>query len=349
MRWAYGDHRAHEEAADRALAAFEALGDRWGVAAALCLRAKLAVGRADLAAMERDGRRGLALFEALGDAWGRIEAMDVLDRAAEIRGDYAEVVRLREEGLRLAEELGIEVSFKLAGLGRIALLAGDYARADDYHERARVLAVAQSYKSAEENAVLGLGMSARRQSRHEEAEAHLLSLLAWLREVEGTPGVAFIMAELGFTAEQRGAGAAALSRHREGYAAARATGDPRAVALALEGLAGALSLAPERRTAGEQLEAAGLLGAATAIRRAAGTPLPSGERLDVDRILRRLRAALGEHTLADALASGERELGDHFPGALRGRACVEPAAQRLHPFAHPDQAEAAAEPAHPGV
>ncbi|MEU8362005.1 BTAD domain-containing putative transcriptional regulator [Nonomuraea sp. NPDC048882] len=350
VRWAYGDHQAHEAAADRALAAFEALGDRWGVAAALCLRAKLAVGRADLAAMERDGRRGLALFEELGDAWGRIEAMDVLDRAAEIRGDYAEVVRLREEGLRLAEELGIEVSFKLAGLGRIALLAGDYARADDYHERARVLAVAQSYKSAEENAVLGLGMSARRQSRHEEAEAHLLSLLDWLREVEGTPGVAFIMAELGFTAEQRGAGAAALSRHREGYAAARATGDPRAVALALEGLAGALSLAPERRTAGEQeLEAAGLLGAATAIRRAAGTPLPSGERLDVDRILRRLRAALGEHTLADALASGERELGDHFPGALRGRACVEPAAQRLHPFAHPDQAEAAAEPAHPGV
>ncbi|MEV4080698.1 BTAD domain-containing putative transcriptional regulator, partial [Nonomuraea fuscirosea] len=136
VRWAYGDHRAHEAAADRALVAFEALGDRWGVAAALCLRAKLAVGRADLAAMERDGRRGLALFEELGDAWGRIEAMDVLDRAAEIRGDYAEARRLRREGLRLAEELGFEVSFKLAGLGRIALLAGDYVRADDYHERA---------------------------------------------------------------------------------------------------------------------------------------------------------------------------------------------------------------------
>ncbi|PRX65399.1 putative ATPase [Nonomuraea fuscirosea] len=369
VRWAYGDHRAHEAAADRALVAFEALGDRWGVAAALCLRAKLAVGRADLAAMERDGRRGLALFEELGDAWGRIEAMDVLDRAAEIRGDYAEALRLREEGLRLAEELGFEVSFKLAGLGRIALLAGDYVRADDYHERARALAVAQSYKSAEENAVLGLAMSARRQGRHEEAEAYLLPVLDWLRGVEGTPGVAFIMAELGFAAEQRGAGAAALSRHREGYAAARATGDPRAIALALEGLAGALSLplerptterctaegcAAERCTAGEQeqeleVEAAGLLGAAAAIRRAAGTPLPAGERLDVDRILGRLRAALGDETLARALASGEGELGDHFPGALGGRARVEPAAQCLHPLAHPDQPEPAAEPGHPRV
>ncbi|MEV5892728.1 BTAD domain-containing putative transcriptional regulator [Nonomuraea fuscirosea] len=369
VHWAYGDHRAHEAAADRALVAFEALGDQWGVAAALCLRAKLAVGRADLAAMERDGRRGLALFEELGDAWGRIEAMDVLDRAAEIRGDYAEVLRLREEGLRLAEELGFEVSFKLAGVGRIALLAGDYARADDYHERARALAVAQSNKPAEENAVLGLAMSARRQGRHEEAEAYLLPVLNWLRGVQGMPGVAFIMAERGFAAEQRGAGRAALSRHREGYAAARATGDPRAVALALEGLAGALSLAPERRTAGEQeLEAAGLLGAATAIRLAAGTPLPSGERLDVDRILGRLRAALGEERLARALASGERkagavldgafarapgsgewELGDHFPGALGGRARVEPAAQRLHPLTHPDQPEPATEPGHPRV
>ncbi|MGP4099977.1 BTAD domain-containing putative transcriptional regulator [Nonomuraea sp. KM90] len=382
VRWAYGDRQAHEAAANLALAAYEALGDRWGVAAALCLRAKLAVGRGDLAGMERDGERGLALFRELGDAWGQIEAMDVLDRAAEIRGDYPRVARLREEGLRLAEELGFEVSFKLAGLGRIALLAGDYAGADDYHERARVLAVEQSYKSAEENALLGLAMSARRRGWYAEAEAYLLPVLDWLRQVRGTPGVAFIMAELGFAAEQRGDAEAALDRHREGYLAARATGDPRAIALALEGLAGALSLSDAE-------EAAGLLGAATAIRRSVGAPLPAGERLDVDRILGRLRAALGDEALGRALASGERalasgervfasgeralaseerapvvrelgpgerelgsgerEFGDHFPGALGGRARVEPAAQRLHPLGHPDQPEPAAEAGHPRV
>ncbi|MCF6468052.1 AfsR/SARP family transcriptional regulator, partial [Nonomuraea sp. MG754425] len=249
VRWAYGDGRAHEAAAGRALAAFEALGDRWGVAAALCLRGKLAGGRGDLAAMRRDGERALALFEELGDAWGRIEAMDVLDRVAEMRGDHPEVTRLREEGLRLAEELGFEVSFKLAGLGRIALLAGDYDRADDYHERARALAVEQSYLPAEENALLGLAMSARRRGRYEEAEAYLRPALGWLRQVRGTPGIAFIMAELGFAAEQRGAAETALARHREGYEAARSTGDPRAVALALEGLAGALSLAGGERAA----------------------------------------------------------------------------------------------------
>ncbi|MFI7126186.1 BTAD domain-containing putative transcriptional regulator [Nonomuraea sp. NPDC050153] len=356
--WAYGDRRAHEAAAERALAAYRELGDRWGEAAALCLRGKLAVGRGDLAAMERDGERGLAVFRELGDGWGQIEAMDVLDRAAEIRGDYARAARLREEGLRLAEELGFEVSFKVASLGRIAMLSGDYERADDYHERARRLAVEQSYKSAEEHAVLGLALSARRQGRYEEAESYLLPVLDWLRRVRGTPGIAFIMAELGFAAEQRGAATLALARHREGYEAARATGDPRAVALALEGLAGALSIGQDRRPAsigqdrepesiGQDrgpVEAARLLGVATAMRRAVGAPLPAGERPDVERISRRLRAALGGEAFERALNEGE--LGDHFPAALAGRARVEPAAQGLHPLGHPDQPEPAAEARH---
>ncbi|WP_171074353.1 BTAD domain-containing putative transcriptional regulator [Nonomuraea basaltis] len=361
VRWAYGDRPAHEAAADRALAAYEELGDRWGVAAVLCLRAKLAVGRADLAAMERDGERGLALFRELGDEWGQVEAMDVLDRAAEIRGDYVKAARLREEALRLAEELGFEVSFRLAALGRIALLAGDYERADDLHERARRLAVEQSYKAAEENALLGLAMSARRQGRYEEAETYLRTVLDFLRRVRGTPGIAFVMAELGFVAEQRGDAEAALARQREGYEAAQATGDPRAIALALEGLAGAMSLPLSDRRAesaarmgGDSLGAARLIGAAAAIRRAVGAPLPSGERRDVDRIAGRLRVALGEDGFGRAFAagerdpgdhlsgrrpSGERELGDNLPGTFRGRARVQPAAQRLHPLGHADQPE----------
>ncbi|MFG1703869.1 BTAD domain-containing putative transcriptional regulator [Nonomuraea sp. M3C6] len=372
VRWAYGDFPAHEAAADRALAGFEELGDRWGVAAALCLRAKLAIGRGDLAAVERDGERGLALFRELGDEWGQLEAMDVLDRAAEIRGDYPEVSRLRKEGLRLAEELGFEVSFKLAGLGRIALLAGDYLLADDYHERARRLAVEQSYKSAEENAILGLAISARRQGRYERAEAYLLPLLDWLREARGTPGIAFVMAELGFAAEQRGDADLALARQRESYEAARATGDPRAIALSLEGLAGALSLAADADLslgagaalplaagavvfradgdlAGTAVTAARLIGAAEAVRLAVGAPLPPAERRDVDRITRRLRAVLGDEVFERAVASGQRELGDHFPGALGGRARVEPAAQRLHPLGHPDQPEPATKSGNPRI
>ncbi|MEU7858879.1 BTAD domain-containing putative transcriptional regulator [Nonomuraea sp. NPDC049141] len=374
VRWAYGDQAAHQAAVSRALAAFEVLGDRWGIAAALSLRAKLAVGRADLTAMERDGRRSLELFSQLGDGWGQLEAMDALDRLAEIRGDYAEAARLRVEQLRLAEELGFEVAFKLAGLGRVALLAGQYERADHYHERARRLAVEQSYKAAEEHAVLGLALSARRQGRYERAEGLLMPWLGWLREVRGTPGIAFLMAELGFAAEQRGDAGTALARQRDGYEAAQTTGDPRAIALALEGLAGALSLMAEQgeqhgqakqgRQAkqGEQAkqgrqadqteqyrEAAGLVGVAGALREAVGVPLPVPERADVDRISARLRGAMGEEAFDAARASGRGKLRDHFPGAVGAGPGVEAAAQGLHPFGHSDQAEPASQTGEPGV
>lgn len=83
-------------------------------------------------------------------------------------------------------------------------------------------------------------------------------------------------------AEQRGDAVQALKLQLEGHAAATATGDPRAIALALEGLAGARSLA------GEHDEAASLLDEAAALRESVGTPLPPGERGDVERIFARL-------------------------------------------------------------
>ncbi|MFI6904041.1 BTAD domain-containing putative transcriptional regulator [Nonomuraea sp. NPDC050394] len=343
VAWAYGGFSVHDDQVEKALTAFGAMGERWGVAAALALRARLAVGRGDLAAMERDGARSLEIFRELGDRWGQAEAMDALDLAAEIRGDYARAAGLREEQLRLAGELGIASPFKLSGLGRLALLEGDYARADDYHERARALAVEQSVKSAEEHAVIGLAISARRQGRFADAEDYLLPWFAWLRQVGGTPGIAFALAELGFAAEQRGDAETALARQEEGYAAATSTGDPRAVALALEGLAGALSLA------GRAEEAARHLGTAAAMRRSVGAPLPDGERLDVDRITARVRTSLDAGAFTEAFRSGERELGDHLPVALGRGTGEEPAAQSLHPLGHADQAEAATQPGHPGV
>ncbi|MBB5080801.1 BTAD domain-containing putative transcriptional regulator [Nonomuraea endophytica] len=343
VAWAYGGFSVHDDQVEKALTAFGAMGERWGVAASLALRARLAVGRGDLAAMERDGARSLEIFGELGDRWGQAEAMDALDLVAEIRGDYARAAELREEQLRLMGELGIASPFKLSGLGRLALLEGDYARADDYHERARALAVEQSVKSAEEHAVLGLAISARRQGRYADAEDYLLPWFAWLRQVGGTPGIAFALAELGFAAEQRGDAETALDRQKEGYAAAASTGDPRAVALALEGLAGALSLA------GRAEEAARHLGTAAAMRKSVGAPLPESERLDVDRITARIRTTLDGRAFAEAFRSGERELGDHLPVALGRGTGEEPATEGLHPLGHADQAEAAAQPGHPGI
>ncbi|GGU92963.1 SARP family transcriptional regulator [Actinomadura cremea] len=289
VHWAYGDMTVAHERVNEALAVFRARADRWHTAAALATRAMLAVGRGDVASMRADAAASLEVFDALGDPWGRLEATDVLAQHAEITGDYAAAARRLRAGLRLAEDLGMwpEASFRLAGLGRIALLSGDLGEAHDLHERALCTATRHAATSAEEFAELGLGLVARARGEPDAAEAHLRAPLAWLRDIGGTAGIAFVHAQLGFIAEERGDADAALALHTEGLAAARETGDPRAIALALEGLAGARSLA------GLHGQGARLLREAAALRASSGAPLPPGERREVDRIAGRIKDVLG--------------------------------------------------------
>ncbi|GAA2668405.1 hypothetical protein GCM10010400_31580 [Streptomyces aculeolatus] len=284
----------------RAEGVFRALGDQWGTAAVSSTLARQAVLRGDLPALAEYGERSMALFAGLGDRWGQLHATYALGTYAEITGDYAQAARLHREGLRMAEDLGLwsEVSDKLSMLGRVALLTGDAAQADEFHGRAARLAAEQGYVVGEEFAGIGLAMGARRQGRLAEAEAHLRHWLDWDRKIESDVGTALILAELGFVAELAGDPEQARAHHREGLAFARPTGDPRAIALALEGLAGAESLD------GDAGEAARLLGRAEALRAAAGAPLPAAERLDTDRIMGRLRAALPPDALAAEIAAG---------------------------------------------
>ncbi|MEV5596578.1 BTAD domain-containing putative transcriptional regulator [Streptomyces sp. NPDC052496] len=291
-----GDPAVARDRLARALAAFRALGDRWGTAAVLSSRAQgqyAAPGSVpDLAARRRDAEESVALFREAGDLWGQLQASEALGTLAEIGGDYEHAAQLHRDGLRAAEELGlwIQASYRHSGLGRIALLTGDLEAAREHHERGLRLAAEQSHRRGEMFAETGLGIGARRAGRLDDAERHHTRWLEWCRSRDGDPGTALILAELGFTAELRGDAATAHRLHLDGYAAAHATGDPRAVALALEGLAGARALA------GHPAHAARLLGHATAVRAAVGTPLPPAERWDVDRITARTREASGSDT-----------------------------------------------------
>ncbi|WP_427887220.1 AfsR/SARP family transcriptional regulator [Kribbella sp. GL6] len=281
-RWAYGDPGVLMQRIDRAITLFTERGDRWGLAAALSTRAQLNIVHADLEAMQRDSRRSLAIFDELDDDWGRLQATYALIVAAEISGDYPTATAYLEDAVRHAKDLGLwtEVSFRTAGLGRIAMLTGDYARADELHEQARQLAVEQSNKSAEEYAEVGLGLSARRQGRLDDAERHFTKWLAWLEQVGGTPGIGFINNQLGYVAEQRGDLAEARRLHERGLELGQRTGDKRAIALALEGLAGATE---------DPGRALSLLAEAEALRQQVGVPLPSAERFDVERAISRAR------------------------------------------------------------
>ncbi|MEU0954743.1 BTAD domain-containing putative transcriptional regulator [Streptomyces niveus] len=285
-----GDVATGESLVNRSLDAFRALGDTWGTAAALSVRARHAMARGDLDAVKRDGERSARLFDETGDRWGRLQTVFPLATLSQITGDYGHAAGLHREGLAIAEQLGLwtEAAKRLTGLGRISLLTGDHAQARTYHERARKLAREQNFRSGEVDAEIGLGLGARLEGAYDLAERLMRGLLSWFREVGYGPGSTLALAELGFVAELRGDAATARALHLEGFDAARELGDPRAMALALEGLAGA------RAAADRYGESAMLLGAAAAARESVGAPLPPAERRDVDRISAAARDGLGE-------------------------------------------------------
>ncbi|KUJ41337.1 hypothetical protein ACZ90_68420 [Streptomyces albus subsp. albus] len=295
-----GDLAASERLTEQALAGSRAADDRWGVAAALGLRAVHHLIRGDLTALRHDSEHSTRLFAELGDAWGRLRSGAPLTALAEIQGDYERAAALLHDGLRLAEELGLpaEVSARLSGLGRIALLTGDWDRARTLHHRARRLAAEQGFTFGGIHAEIGLALGARRQGDLDEAEALLHRVRDWYRSASSESGNSLVLAELGFVAEQRGDAPAARTHHLEGLAIARQVGDPRALALALEGLAGAEALA------GRPEHSALLLGSAAAARDAAGAPLPAAERGDIDRITAAATGPLGVAAFAAAFERG---------------------------------------------
>ncbi|MFD5749011.1 BTAD domain-containing putative transcriptional regulator [Streptomyces sp. NPDC127033] len=300
-----GEASASAELNARALALFDTADERWGTAAALGLRATLALVRGDLDALGRDGLRSAELFGELGDRWGELQTVSPLAALAEIKGEYDEAARLQREGLRMARELGLEaeVSARLSGLGRLALLAHDWDQGRGLHEQARRIATEQGYKYGEIHSEMGLALGARRSGDLDAAAAHLRHLRDGYADVSSEAGDHLLLAELGFIAELRGDADQSVRHHLRGLDVARSLAEPRALALSLEGLAGAAAL----RGRGPATECAALLlGAADAARRGVGAPLPTAERGDVDRVTAAARAALGGPAFTEAFERGAR-------------------------------------------
>ncbi|MEV4310804.1 BTAD domain-containing putative transcriptional regulator [Actinocrispum sp. NPDC049592] len=288
---------------DLALAGFEEFDDKWGIAAALDNRVTQLSVQGDFADAERDAARAATLFDSLGERWGQLQASFSLGMLAQVVGDSGRAAELHRNGLRMAEELGLwtEVSYQLSWLGRTSMHTGDYDQAWEFHSRAMRLGAEQGFKPGEMYAETGLGLGARRQGRFDVAEKHLRNVLDWHRQGGFESGSALILAELGFIAEQRGDLAMARQLQLDGFTVARATGDPRALALALEGLAGVQALA------GSYVDAARLLGAAAQARESVGRPLPKNQRGDIDRI-----TAIAENALGTDTFTAEHTRGAHL-------------------------------------
>jgi predicted ATPase len=302
-----GDLAACLAMLERALAAFEASGDQWGIAAVLAARAKHAHVRVDLKALESDAVQSARLFRLLGDRWGLLQATGWLGALAELNGDFDEAARLHGEGLQMAEALDLwpEVAGELGWLGWTALRQGSYVEAKAYGERALQLATEQGHRSTQALAQLVLGFAARRTGDLEAAEKRLQAMVDAVRKQdEPVLYLSILLDELGYTLELQDDLVRARELHVEAYQISREHESHRGMCWALEGLAACVD---------DKVVAARLLGVAAAVRAAEGYGIAAAEQTDIDRAAAAARAVLGGEAFdAQYRAGGRLELEEAF-------------------------------------
>ena len=289
-----------DEAADLSANA----GYEWGVAVVRFLQAVVASHGNDNATAIRHAHEATSHFAALGDSWGQGYSLYAEGAALRAMGEYDKA----EEAFRAALEHARPMRLRRVMAPVTSELASIAMMRDDFEAAERWLTDAQRY--ADEVPFAGSqGMVRNAQGRLARLRGDLDEALRLHRDAvdlyqQGdTHGyLAYSHSCAGFTEEMMGNLDAARSHHLAALDHARKTGDVFATALALEGM-GATLIA-----AGDLAQGVGLLSAGLAAREVAGAPLPSGERLDVDRALETAAAGLTVAALEKAIKAG-RNLG----------------------------------------
>ncbi|WP_203416393.1 ATP-binding protein [Jiangella ureilytica] len=300
-----GDAAVTDRLLDRASRGFASTGDRWGRAAALVMRARVAHVHGDPEALGRYAIEAAETFRELGDGWGVLQATSWLIGQADLTGDYDQGLRLCRESLPLAEELGLwpDVVGALSWLGWIGMQTGDHAVAREHCEQALRLAAEHGLHSAQVFAALGLSLAARRSGDLDAAEEQLTRLLRAAEQQAAGAGTAFylpiVLNELGFLAAERGDHETARELHLRAYDAGQDIGaTARELTFALAAAAAALA------QAGEAHAAAVVLGAAEAAMTATGLPLAPSDQDEADRIAALIRSGQDAAAFEAAHAEG---------------------------------------------
>jgi predicted ATPase len=181
------------------------VGDAWCSALVQFVRMELHAATGDLAEAAAVGHRALAAFRALGDQWGVSAIQFHLGISLHRAGRLEEAQDVYEGALRSGHQVGPAntIQYALAGAGHIALLLGNTDRAAqlfaDSHAVARQLGADGNARAA-----VGEGLLARELGDLTAARAHLAraqQMLAGLTEPEWT---ATALVALGHLAELSG-------------------------------------------------------------------------------------------------------------------------------------------------
>jgi tetratricopeptide (TPR) repeat protein len=258
----------------------------------------------------------LALCREFGDRQGIALVTAGLGLTARWHGDAARATARAEELLALPWPAGDAATTRLALLllGLVARDQGDTARAVDLLEQS--LAIARRTRGAYlgeilrghtlaalGSAVLEQGDRARAAGLYEECLAVFDEEVSDDARFVDQDAIGLALTGLGRVARLQGDAARARTRYAESLALCRGMGLRLVVPGTLEEMA---HLAAAADAAGEERSrAARLLGAAAALRRALGMPLPPVERPAYQQTVETLRAVLGEAAWATEWAAGQ--------------------------------------------
>ena len=272
------------------------------IAASLTNLGWVAHGRGDLQGARTMYEEALAVRRRLGDGHGTALVLANLGDLVLQQGDLATASTLHTEGLELRRRLGDRsgVADSLTALGRVALARGDRQAARTLHEQGLGERRRVGDRPGIPASLSALAELARLDGDPTTAAALLEEALAVATELDDRHCVTAALLHLGRLARDQGDPARADVLYRQAMPATGDTGVPPTASTAtwLEGVA-AISVDDGRPEI-----AARLLGAADALRRAIGTPLPAHEAADRTDAVAACSAVLGEDAFRAAFDEG---------------------------------------------
>jgi predicted ATPase/DNA-binding CsgD family transcriptional regulator len=316
---------------ETALALYQELGDRAGIATALNGLGNIAYDQWNFALARTRFEESLALHQAIGNSWFCGLLLNNLSDLCYFEGDYAGARALNEESLALMRRLNSPrgIGYALGGLGEAAHQQGELALAQAQLEESLAFFRRIDDQRGIARALQGLGLVALSRADQPAARAQLEASLALRREIGSAPDINHTLNSLGDLARAAGDLAQARERYAESLASLRQLRPTLTVAGSLAGLAGlAVALGHAER-------AAELLAAADAVRAALGLPLAPLERPQHDRDLAAVRGKLAASRFAAATERGRiMPLEEAVALALQP---LEPAAPPAAAMVHPAQ------------
>jgi predicted ATPase/DNA-binding SARP family transcriptional activator len=129
---------------DRALGDAVAANDPWVAAAALMFRANIAENEGDVATMRTSIEAALAQFEELGERWGLASCLQIVGMTNTIDGDLDAALANYEEALQLVNEMVAhdDEAWLYLRLADLHIRRGDLARAKEFARRGHELSQA---------------------------------------------------------------------------------------------------------------------------------------------------------------------------------------------------------------